>query len=133
MHCDNVFELIIAAVFATSPQLGGLGPKYQDLVIPFCLRDGERLPDFHLGSLSIKSELVLMRYQTGQINKLTEKYIMELSKMKHIQGYINAFELDFRRFERQPQSGQLSIISTPSMEFIFENIKTVDIDINPHH
>ena len=43
------------------------------------------------------------------------------------------FELDFRRFERQPQSDQLSIIFTPSMEVIFGALKTLDIDMNPSH
>ena len=40
MQYDNVFELLIAVVFCISPQLGVLGPKYQDLVIPFCLCEG---------------------------------------------------------------------------------------------
>ena len=37
MHNDNGFYLLISVVFAMSPQLGGLGTKYQDLVIPFFL------------------------------------------------------------------------------------------------
>ena len=37
MNNDNSFYLIIYVVFAMSPQLGGLGPKYQDLVIYFSL------------------------------------------------------------------------------------------------
>ena len=43
------------------------------------------------------------------------------------------FEVDFRRFERQPQSDQLSIIFTPLMELILEPLDTVDIYINPYH
>ena len=35
MYCDNGFELLIVVVFFISPQLGGLVPKSQDLVIPF--------------------------------------------------------------------------------------------------
>ena len=33
MNNDNGFDLIIAVVFAISTQLGGFGPKSQDLVI----------------------------------------------------------------------------------------------------
>ena len=90
-----------------SPQLEGLRPKYQDLVKPFCLGEGESLTDFHLRPLAIKSEIILMKDKTCQINDLTEKYIMELSKLKHIQGYMTSFEITFRQFECQPQSDQL--------------------------
>ena len=101
------------------PQLEELGPKAQDLVIPFYLGGKESLPDFHLRSLAIINELVLMRYQTVHNKNLTGKYIMELSKPKHLQRYMNSFEIDFKRFERKPQSDQRSIILTPSMELIF--------------
>ena len=100
MHYDNGFELLIAVVFSISPQLGVLGPKGQDLVIPLCLGEGEYLPYFHLKALTIRSEIVLTRYQTVQINNLTVKYIMELSKLKNVQFYMTSFELEFRRFER---------------------------------
>ena len=58
---------------------------------------------------------------------------MELSNLKHLQCYMNSFEIDFRRFESQPQSYQLSITFTPSMEIIFETLETVDINMNPYH
>ena len=45
---------------------------------------------------------------------------MELSNMKHLQSYTGFFELDYRRFARQPQIYQLSIILNPSMEVIFQ-------------
>ena len=77
MHYYNGFELLIAFSFSAIPQLGGIGPKAQDLVISFCLGEGESLPYFHLRDLSIRSELVLMIYQTRNINKLTGKKIME--------------------------------------------------------
>ena len=93
MHYDNGFEIILAVVFATSPQLGGLGPKAQDIVIPLHLDEEELLSDFHLRALAIRSELVLTIYQTGQINNLTGKYIMELSKVKHLQRYMNSFDI----------------------------------------
>ena len=131
MHYENGFELLIAVVFSMSPQLGVLLPKAQDLVIPLCLGGGEYLPSFQLRALKIRSEIVLMRYQIVQINNLTVKYIMELSKLKNIQFYMTSFEIEFRRFERQPQSNQLSIIFTPSMELIFETLETADIDSNP--
>ena len=56
---------------------------------------------------------------------------MELSNLKHLQRYMNSFEIDFKRFERKPQSDQRSIILTPSMELIFETIETEDIGMNP--
>ena len=40
MHYDNGFEIFIAVIFNMSPQLGGLWPKAQDLVIQFCLGEG---------------------------------------------------------------------------------------------
>ena len=43
------------------------------------------------------------------------------------------FELDYRRFERQPQSQQLSLILTPKIEDIFEILETLDIDTNPSY
>ena len=60
--------------------------------IPFRLGEGEPLPYFHLRALAIRSELVLVRYQTGKINNITGKYIMELSNMKNIQHYITSIE-----------------------------------------
>ena len=35
MNTDTGFELLVDVVFAMIPQLGLLGPKYQDLVISF--------------------------------------------------------------------------------------------------
>ena len=74
-----------------------------------------------------------MRDQTGHISNLTGKKIMELSKLKHIQRNTTSFEIGFRRFERQPQSKQLSIIFNPSMELILENLDTDEIEMNPPH
>ena len=51
MHYDNGFELLIAVVFNMSPQLWIIGSKAQDLVIPFCLGEGEYLPDFLLRAI----------------------------------------------------------------------------------
>ena len=93
MHYENGFELLLVVVFSTSPRLGVLGPKDQDLVIPFHLGEGEHLSDFHLRALAIRSELVLIRDQTVHIKNLTGKYIMELSNMKHLQQYMTSFYL----------------------------------------
>ena len=57
MHYENGFELLIAVVFAMIPQLGVLGHKAQDIVIPFCLGEVEPLPDFHLRDLTIIGEI----------------------------------------------------------------------------
>ena len=60
MNIDNEFDLIIAVVFATIPQLGGLGPNTKDLVIHFSLGEGETLPEFHIRALTDRSELDLI-------------------------------------------------------------------------
>ena len=133
MHCDNGFELLIVVVFVMSPQLGGIWSKAQDLVITFFLGEGEPLPDFHLRALTIRIKLELIRYQTGQINNITGKYIMGLSKLKHIHQYTTSHDIDYRRFERQPQSEQLPLKFTPKTEKIFETLETADIDMNPPH
>ena len=64
-----------------SHQLGVLGPKSQELLIPFCPGEGETQHYFHLRAHVIKSEINLIQYQTGKINNLTGKYIMELSQL----------------------------------------------------
>ena len=71
MHYDNGFKPHIAVIFYISPKLGGLGPKAQDLVIPFRLGEGEILSYFHIRAIAIISELLLMRYQTVHINNFT--------------------------------------------------------------
>ena len=68
-----------------------------------------------------------MQDQTGKINNLTGKYLMELSKLKHVQRSMNTFELNYRRLERQPQIQQLSLIFTHKIEEIIETLKTADI------
>ena len=78
MHRDNRFDLLIAVVFAMSPKLGGLGPKSQELVIPFYLDEVETISYLRLRALTIRSGLDFIQYQTGKINDLTGKYIVEL-------------------------------------------------------
>ena len=55
------------------PQLVVLVPKYQDLVISFCLGEGETIPQLHLRALQIRSEISLLQDKTGKINNLTGK------------------------------------------------------------
>ena len=131
MNGYNLFDLPIAVVFDMSPQLGGLGPKAQDLVIYFHLDEVETLPQLHLRDLRIRSELDLLQYQTGKIKNLTGKYIMELSKLKHLQIYMTPFDLYYRKFERHPQIQKLSITFTPTIEEVFETLETADIDMTP--
>ena len=52
------------------PQLGGLVPKSIDLVITFCLAEGENIPQFHLRALQIRSGIFLLQNKTGQIKIL---------------------------------------------------------------
>ena len=56
MNIDNSFDIFIAVVFSMSHQLGGLGPKYQDLVIYFRPGEGETIPQFHLRDLQAQIE-----------------------------------------------------------------------------
>ena len=90
------------------PQPVGLGTKNQDLVISFCLVEGENIPQLNLRALQIRSEILLLQDETEKIDNLTGKYIMELSKLKHLQRYMTNFEPDYRNFERLPQIHQLS-------------------------
>ena len=85
MNNDNRFDLIIAVVFSISPQIGGLGPKAKYLVISFFLNEGETLLKLNRIDLQIRSEIFLLKDETGHINNLTGKYIMTISKLKHIQ------------------------------------------------
>ena len=80
------------------PQLGGLRTKHQDLVISFCLGEVEYIPTFHLRALQIRSDIFLLKYKTGQLNNLTGKFIIKLSKLKHLKRYTTPFELDYRKF-----------------------------------
>ena len=73
MNNDNIFDLFIAFVFAMSTQLGGLGPKYQDIVISFSIGEGENTPQLNLRDLQIRSENFLFQDETGQINNLKGK------------------------------------------------------------
>ena len=73
MNNNNGFDLLIAVLFAMSSWLGGLGTKAQDLLVSFCLGEVETLPQLRLRSLQVRSEIVLLEYETGQINNLTGK------------------------------------------------------------
>ena len=84
MNNDNGFELLISVVFAMSSQFGGIAPKYQDLVISFILGVGENIPQFHLRDIQIRSEIFLLQDETVEINNLKGKYIIQMSKMKHL-------------------------------------------------
>ena len=57
MNSYNGFELVIGVVFTMIPQLGGLGPRAQDLVTIFLLGEGYTLPQFNLRDLHIRGEI----------------------------------------------------------------------------
>ena len=59
MNNYNWFDLLIDFFFIMSPQWGGLGPKYQYLVISLWLGEGETLPQLRLRALWIRSEIFL--------------------------------------------------------------------------
>ena len=46
---------------------------------------------------------------------------------------MTSYELDYRRFERQPQRKQLYVTFTPKIKEIFETIETADIDTNQYN
>ena len=98
MHNKDGFGLLILFVFYMIPQLGGLGTKSQDLVISFRLGERETIPQFHLRYFKVRRESFLLQYETGNINNLTGKYIMEISKLKHFQCYVAIFGLEYRLF-----------------------------------
>ena len=58
---------------------------------------------------------------------------MELSKFKHLKRYMTLCELNYIRFERQPQIQQLSLTFTPKIGEIFETLETVDLNMTPSH
>ena len=84
MNKDNVYDLLIAVVFAIIPQLGGLGPKSQDLVISLHIGEVEIVTKFYPSAVQIRSEMFLLQDETGRINNPTGEHIMLLSKLKHL-------------------------------------------------
>ena len=133
MNSDNVFDLLIYVLFTMITQLGGLGHKVQDLVISFRLGKVKTLPQLHLRALQTRSDFFLLQDDTVQINNLTGKYIMELSKLKYLQWYITTFELDYRNFESLPQIHQLYTIFNSTIEKVFETLETSDLYMSKSH
>ena len=66
------------------PQLGVIGPKSKDIVISFCLGEGESLPELHSRALQSRRNIYLLNDEIVQANNLTGKYILELSKSNHL-------------------------------------------------
>ena len=61
------------------------------------------------------------------------KYIMKLSKLKHLQRYMTTFELGYINFECLSQSQKLYTTFTSKIEEVFETLETSDIDIKSPH
>ena len=102
-------------------------------MIYFCLGEGKNLPQSHLRALQDRSGFFLSKDETGQIEKLTGKYIMELSKLKHLQRYMTTFELDYRKFDQLTQRHQLSTTFQFIIEEIFETLDTSVVDMPTAH
>ena len=119
MIIDNYFDLLIAVVFFMSHQLGEIGPKSQYHVIYFRLGEGETFQQFHLIALQAQSKNLLLKDSTWKINNSTGKYIMELSKSKHLQRYMTSFEPEYRNFEQLSQRNQRSTTFHFKIEGIF--------------
>ena len=60
MNHDKVFGLNNDFVFVMSPQLGRLGPKSHEILVSFCLGEGETLPQLQLRDLHIRSKFFLL-------------------------------------------------------------------------
>ena len=73
INIDNRFDLIFNALFAMSTQLGGIGIKYQYLVISFFLDKGKTLTQFHFRVLQAQSDIFMLTDEKWQINNLTGK------------------------------------------------------------
>ena len=58
---------------------------------------------------------------------------MGLSKFKHLQCYMNNFELDYGKFECLAQRNQLSTIIHSAIEELFETLETADLDMSTDH
>ena len=128
MNIDNGFDLLIYVVFSNSPQFGGLGTKSQEFVVSFFPGQGKTLSQFRLRDIHPQNENHPFKYDTGQ-KKTTCKYIMELSKFKHLQCYMTKFEPDYRKFKQLPQRHQLTTTFQFTIEEAFETLEITDIDM----
>ena len=72
----------------------------------------------------------MLQGETGQINNLTGKYIMGLSKLGHLQQYMTTFQLKYRKFERLPPRHQIFTIFNCTIEELFETPETVHVDMS---
>ena len=63
-------------LFTISPQIRGIVPKAQDLVISFCLGEWELLPEFDIKAIQVRRVMYLLNDKTGQTNNLRGKHIM---------------------------------------------------------
>ena len=71
--------------------------------------------------------IFLLNDETGHINNLIGKYIMEISKMKHLQLYMNTFEQQYRKFDLKKHRQQLSTTFQNTIEEVFETLETAYI------
>ena len=92
MNNNNVYDLLVAVGFAMSFYICDIWPKSQDLVAPFKILKSESLPDFYMYDIQSRSNICLLSYNIYQKNFLTHKYIIKLSKIKHLQRYMTYFE-----------------------------------------
>ena len=102
-------------------------------MIYICLGKGGTLPQFHLQDIQARSSIFLLKDETGHINNLTGKYIMKLSKLKHIKRYMTTFELYCINFECLPKRQQLSTIFNYTIEEVSETLKIVYVDMSTAH
>ena len=93
----------------------------------------KNLPQFHLRALQVRSKHFLLKYKTVQINNFTSKYTMKLSKTKHLQCYMNKFELEYRNIMRLPQIIHLSTTFLLILKSVFETIETVYVEMSTAH
>ena len=109
-----------------------LEPNIKTLWYNFALVKGELYHNYTL-DIFRPENIFLFNDETGQVKNHKGKYIMELSKLKRLQCYINTFELKYIKSECNPQRHQFSTTFHHTIEELFETLYTVDVYIPTVH
>ena len=109
MNHYNWFDIFVAFFFSVSPQIVSIRPKDYELVTSFQLIESELPPDLHLRALQSRSKIYLLNDNKCQKKNIAGIYIMEISKIKHLQHYMTYFEIYCITLGSNPQIYQLSI------------------------
>ena len=103
----NRFYIIIAIVFTTKNKISGLVIKYEYIVVYFCLVEGWNIPPLHLKYLWYQSEKFLFTME--QDKQKNHRWINHGNlKIKNLQHYTTTFEIEYIKYELNPDMHQLS-------------------------